>query len=347
MLIVDRVRPGPRSRNPRTRARRQLARDGARRDIAPPEPRADVCLGIEQHDVAWAAYDRRPPLHAETGRAASFIEAPIRERHLIWHDAPERAPAQSPWAALLVSLHRTNIHTRYVSVDYVPAEDADIVRGYLAEQRALQDRLIELAGDDPAGGPAPGRAALRPRRAVAVASATAGPSASFRGRRRRDPRPPHRRARDAARPVAVRRAAGPGDARCPDADGALHRRADDAGSAGERPVRASLVHAPGRVTPASIRRDALAIGLATGAYAISYGVLAVAAGLSVAQTCAMSVLVFTGASQFAVVGVLGAGRRGRGRDGSRAAARGAQRRVRPLPRHDPARAPPTAPRSRI
>ncbi len=58
---------------------------------------------------------------------------------------------------------------------------------------------------------------------------------------------------------------------------------------------------------ASIKRDALAIGLATGAYAISYGVLAVAAGLTVAQTCAMSLLVFTGASQFAVVGVLGAG----------------------------------------
>ena len=58
---------------------------------------------------------------------------------------------------------------------------------------------------------------------------------------------------------------------------------------------------------ASIKRDAVAIGLATGAYAISYGVLAVAAGLTVAQTCAMSLLVFTGASQFAVVGVLGAG----------------------------------------
>src|SRR6476661_2911384 len=57
----------------------------------------------------------------------------------------------------------------------------------------------------------------------------------------------------------------------------------------------------------SMHRDAVAIGVATGAYAVSYGVLAVAAGLSVAQTCAMSALVFTGASQFAVVGVLGAG----------------------------------------
>ncbi len=57
----------------------------------------------------------------------------------------------------------------------------------------------------------------------------------------------------------------------------------------------------------TIRRDALAIGLATGAYGVSYGVLGVAAGLSVAKTCAMSLLVFTGASQLAVVGVLGAG----------------------------------------
>jgi 4-azaleucine resistance transporter AzlC len=52
---------------------------------------------------------------------------------------------------------------------------------------------------------------------------------------------------------------------------------------------------------------ALAVGVATGLYGVSFGVLAVSAGLSVAQACAMSLLVFTGASQFAVVGVLGAG----------------------------------------
>ena len=65
--------------------------------------------------------------------------------------------------------------------------------------------------------------------------------------------------------------------------------------------------AAGATTETSMRRDAVAIGVAAGAYAVSYGVLAVSAGLSVAQTCAMSVLVFTGATQFAVVGVLGAG----------------------------------------
>jgi len=56
-----------------------------------------------------------------------------------------------------------------------------------------------------------------------------------------------------------------------------------------------------------IVRTAVAIGIATGTYGISFGVLSVAAGLTAAQTCAMSLLVFTGASQFAAVGVLGSG----------------------------------------
>jgi predicted branched-subunit amino acid permease len=54
-------------------------------------------------------------------------------------------------------------------------------------------------------------------------------------------------------------------------------------------------------------RNAVSIGLATGVYAVSFGVLSVAAGFSVAQTCAMSALTFTGASQFTFVSVLGAG----------------------------------------
>ena len=78
-----------------------------------------------------------------------------------------------------------------------------------------------------------------------------------------------------------------------------------------------------------LTRDALAIGLATGAYAVSFGVLAVAAGLSVAQACAMSALVFTGASQFAVVGVVGARRQRRPpRSRRRSLLAGPQRRLR-------------------
>lgn len=57
----------------------------------------------------------------------------------------------------------------------------------------------------------------------------------------------------------------------------------------------------------SVRASAVGIGLATGAYALSFGAISVASGLSPLQTQALSLLMFTGASQFALVGVLGAG----------------------------------------
>jgi predicted branched-subunit amino acid permease len=60
-------------------------------------------------------------------------------------------------------------------------------------------------------------------------------------------------------------------------------------------------------TTRSIVRDGIAVGVATGAYGISFGAVSVASGLSVWQSCALSLLVFTGASQFALVGVIGTG----------------------------------------
>jgi predicted branched-subunit amino acid permease len=47
--------------------------------------------------------------------------------------------------------------------------------------------------------------------------------------------------------------------------------------------------------------------LAVGAYGTAFGAAAVAAGFSVLQACLLSLLTFTGASQFAVIGVIGAG----------------------------------------
>ncbi len=56
-----------------------------------------------------------------------------------------------------------------------------------------------------------------------------------------------------------------------------------------------------------IVRDGLGVGVATGAYGVSFGALGIAAGLDVWQTCALSLLMFTGASQFAFVGVVASG----------------------------------------
>ncbi|MFI6361044.1 AzlC family ABC transporter permease [Streptomyces sp. NPDC050743] len=54
-------------------------------------------------------------------------------------------------------------------------------------------------------------------------------------------------------------------------------------------------------------RDALGIGIATGTYGLSFGALSTTAGLTLPQTCVLSLLMFTGASQFAFVGVVAAG----------------------------------------
>jgi predicted branched-subunit amino acid permease len=53
--------------------------------------------------------------------------------------------------------------------------------------------------------------------------------------------------------------------------------------------------------------DALALGVGTGVYAISFGALAVTAGLTPIQAQALSLLMFTGASQFALIAVVASG----------------------------------------
>jgi predicted branched-subunit amino acid permease len=56
-----------------------------------------------------------------------------------------------------------------------------------------------------------------------------------------------------------------------------------------------------------VRRDAVGVGLAVGAYGFAFGAAAVSAGLSVLQACVLSLAAFTGGTQFAVVGVVAGG----------------------------------------
>jgi predicted branched-subunit amino acid permease len=54
-------------------------------------------------------------------------------------------------------------------------------------------------------------------------------------------------------------------------------------------------------------RDGIGLGVAVGLYGAAFGAAADAAGLNLWQAMTLSALMFTGASQFALVGVLGAG----------------------------------------
>ncbi|WP_373560668.1 AzlC family ABC transporter permease [Streptomyces sp. 1222.2] len=57
----------------------------------------------------------------------------------------------------------------------------------------------------------------------------------------------------------------------------------------------------------AVVRDALGVGVAVGLSGFAFGVTSAGSGLVLLQTCALSLLVFTGASQFALVGALAAG----------------------------------------
>lgn len=92
-----------------------------------------LVLAIEQHDLAWAELDRRPLLHGEARRAASFYEVPLDRRLELWSGVVDRVVMADPYAAVLVSLHATNIHTRYMKT---PPE------AFLAAQRADQDAIL-------------------------------------------------------------------------------------------------------------------------------------------------------------------------------------------------------------
>ena len=54
-------------------------------------------------------------------------------------------------------------------------------------------------------------------------------------------------------------------------------------------------------------RDSLSVSFTVGTYGVAFGAAAVANGFSVLQSCLLSLLTFSGASQFAIIGVIGAG----------------------------------------
>ena len=57
----------------------------------------------------------------------------------------------------------------------------------------------------------------------------------------------------------------------------------------------------------AVKQESFTVSLTVGAYGIAFGAAAVADHFTVLQACLLSLLLFSGASQFAVVGVMGAG----------------------------------------
>ncbi|MFJ7207988.1 AzlC family ABC transporter permease [Streptomyces sp. NPDC098789] len=82
---------------------------------------------------------------------------------------------------------------------------------------------------------------------------------------------------------------------------------EPAGTTADGAGGAHGVEGSGRAGRRAVVRDALGVGVAVGLSGFAFGVTAAGAGISTAQACVLSLLVFTGASQFALVGALAAG----------------------------------------
>jgi hypothetical protein len=123
----------------------QLARAWGGDAVAPLDPREEVCLAAEQHDVGMARWDLAPSLNPETGRPRSFLEMELAVHLALWTAAPEHLLTQSRYAALLVSRHGTILYGRS-DLDAMAPERAEPIRAFLAHGREVQAALIADLG---------------------------------------------------------------------------------------------------------------------------------------------------------------------------------------------------------
>lgn len=127
----------------------QLARAWGNDEFGVVEPRQDVCLAADQHDLGWLPVDLEPIFDRETGLPRPFMNMPLDVHLDLWTRGPRQMVTQSSYAALLVSMHGWRLYDRR-DLTKGSAEDAQAVRAFLSEQRAFQDDLIDRLGPDSA-----------------------------------------------------------------------------------------------------------------------------------------------------------------------------------------------------
>ncbi|HET9213210.1 MAG TPA: DUF3891 family protein [Gaiellaceae bacterium] len=119
----------------------------ARAWAEPFEPREEVCLAADQHDVGWTAWELAPELDHATGLPYTFSALPPVRRLALWTGAGELVLPQSRYAALLVSLHGTLLVERFPPAGGEKVERA--VAAYLEREKTFQAGLLESLRADP------------------------------------------------------------------------------------------------------------------------------------------------------------------------------------------------------
>jgi hypothetical protein len=120
----------------------QLARAWGNGRFGGVEPREEVVLGAEQHDIGWALFDLEPRFNPDTGLPRSFLELTVDDHLAIWRDAPDHLLTQSLHAALVVSMHGSSLSELRAAARPADAERVwDHIDAEHGRQRALRERL--------------------------------------------------------------------------------------------------------------------------------------------------------------------------------------------------------------
>ena len=125
----------------------QLARVWGNARFGAVEPRDEVCLAADQHDLGWVEWEQHPTVYPGTKLPRRFYEMTTMFHVAIWRGASRRALTQGRYSALLVSLHLTYLYQRHNDGSDTP-DEAEAARSLVAEEIALQAELVASLATD-------------------------------------------------------------------------------------------------------------------------------------------------------------------------------------------------------
>jgi hypothetical protein len=128
----------------------QFVRHWGNQDFPAPCPYAPVMMAIAQHDSGWFEWEQAPQLQ-EDGRPMDFITYTDQaEKSRLWQRGIDRAYAQHPYAALLISHHASILYRGFQGQNAYSGPDEAAVNRFLAEQDRLEARVRQVLAWDPA-----------------------------------------------------------------------------------------------------------------------------------------------------------------------------------------------------
>ncbi|HKI43704.1 MAG TPA: DUF3891 family protein [Balneolales bacterium] len=120
----------------------QLARNWGNEYFAVPEPRVELLVAAELHDIGWTDWEQNPEINEKSGLPYNFLEMPLLKHIAIWKNGSDRVLSISRFVAWLVSCHNSYL-LNFRDLDQEPDEVRIEAEAFLDEQKVLQNQLIQ------------------------------------------------------------------------------------------------------------------------------------------------------------------------------------------------------------